>query len=276
MSLGAVQFPDTDDSRLELVALPVQEHVAGPGGAVSPTDPALTWRSPRPTHPVLTFPARLGMAAAPVARRPVGGRAGTGYLIAKRTVDILVALAALVVLSPLLIGVIVAIRATSPGPLLFRQERCGMGGRTFRLIKFRTMVSDAERIRHELAHLNEMSGPMFKVRLDPRVTRVGRVLRKFSMDELPQLVNVLWGDMTLVGPRPSIVAEVEQFTDTQRRRLEVKPGLTCLWQVSGRSDLSFDEWVALDLAYIDSRSFWLDVRILLRTIPAVISGRGAY
>ena len=159
--------------------------------------------------------------------------------------------------------------------MLFRQTRCGLNGRRFTLYKFRTMVADAEWRRQELLHLNEMDGPVFKVRNDPRVTRLGRLLRKFSLDELPQLWNVLRGDMSLVGPRPPIPEEVDQYERWQRRRLSMKPGLTCLWQVNGRNAVDFESWMELDLEYIDSWSLSLDLKILLKTIPVVLSGKGA-
>jgi lipopolysaccharide/colanic/teichoic acid biosynthesis glycosyltransferase len=159
--------------------------------------------------------------------------------------------------------------------VLFRQERCGLRGRRFILLKFRTMVEDADRRRPEVDHLNVMDGPVFKAPGDPRVTGLGRWLRRSSLDELPQLVNVLRGDMSLVGPRPPLPDEVARYQSWQRRRLAMKPGLTCLWQVSGRSGLDFATWMELDLAYIDSWSLWLDLRILARTVPAVLRGRGA-
>jgi lipopolysaccharide/colanic/teichoic acid biosynthesis glycosyltransferase len=169
------------------------------------------------------------------------------------------------------------IRLSSPGPVLFRQQRAGLNGQPFTMLKFRTMVTNAEQLKQELAALNEMSGPVFKVTNDPRITPIGRFLRKWSIDELPQLLNVLRGEMSLVGPRPLPVDEVRRFDDpAHRRRLSVKPGLTCLWQVSGRNDVKdFKEWVRLDLEYIDNWSLWLDLKILLRTIPAVFAGTGA-
>jgi exopolysaccharide biosynthesis polyprenyl glycosylphosphotransferase len=169
------------------------------------------------------------------------------------------------------------IKFTSPGPALFRQQRSGINGRPFTIYKFRTMVTNAEQLKHELAAMNEMSGPVFKVSNDPRITRFGRFLRKYSLDELPQFFNVLCGDMSLVGPRPLPVDEVKRFYDlAHRRRLSVKPGLTCLWQVSGRNNLSdFKDWVRLDLEYIDQWSLWLDIKILWRTLPAVFAGTGA-
>lgn len=198
-------------------------------------------------------------------------------LFAKQAIDFLGALALLVLLAPLLLAVAVAIRLTSPGPVLFRQQRSGLNGHPFTMLKFRSMVSDAEQLRHELEALNEMSGPVFKVTKDPRITPLGRFLRKYSIDELPQLFNVLAGDMSLVGPRPLPVHEVQRFDDpAHRRRLSVKPGLTCLWQISGRNQVKdFREWVKLDLHYIDNWSLWLDLSILLRTVPVVLAGTGA-
>jgi len=183
----------------------------------------------------------------------------------------------LTVLVPMMAVVGLLIRLGSTGPVLFRQQRSGLNGRPFTMYKFRTMVSNAEQLKDELAALNEMSGPVFKAANDPRITKVGKLLRKFSIDELPQLVNVLRGEMSLVGPRPLPVDEVKRFDDlAHRRRLSVKPGLTCLWQVSGRNDLKdFREWVRLDLEYIDQWSFWLDLKILCRTVPAVLRGAGA-
>ncbi len=198
-------------------------------------------------------------------------------LLLKRTVDFTGALLGLVLLSPLLLAAALAVKATSPGPAIFSQARCGRHGRPFRMFKFRSMYSDAEQRRHELEVFNQMSGPVFKLENDPRITPLGRLLRKYSIDELPQLLNVLVGDMSLVGPRPLPTYEVENFANTaQRRRLSVKPGLTCLWQIEGRSELrDFETWVKLDLEYIDNWSIWLDLRILFRTVPAVLFGSGA-
>jgi exopolysaccharide biosynthesis polyprenyl glycosylphosphotransferase len=169
------------------------------------------------------------------------------------------------------------IKLASPGPVFFRQQRSGINGRPFTIYKFRTMVTNAEQLKHELAAMNEMTGPVFKVTNDPRITRVGKFLRKFSLDELPQLFNVLRGEMSLVGPRPLPVDEVKRFYDlAHRRRLSVKPGITCLWQISGRNNVTdFKEWVRLDLEYIDNWSFWLDLTILWRTLPAVLTATGA-
>lgn len=197
--------------------------------------------------------------------------------LAKQVMDYTGALVGLLLLAPLMLLIALLIRLTSPGPILFRQERCGLHGKPFVMLKFRTMVTNAEQLRHELESLNEMQGPVFKLSRDPRVTPIGRMLRKYSLDELPQLINVLRGEMSLVGPRPLPVNEVARFDDvSHRRRLSVKPGLTCLWQISGRNEVSdFREWVRLDLEYIDHWSLWLDLKILLRTIPAVLQGTGA-
>lgn len=196
-------------------------------------------------------------------------------LMVKRTLDVAIAVVMLFLAAPVLSLVALAIKLSSRGSVLFRQTRCGLNGREFTLYKFRTMVEGAEEQQRELLHLNEMNGPVFKVRKDPRVTALGRLLRRFSLDEFPQLWNVLRGDMSLVGPRPPIPEEVAQYQRWQRRRLAMKPGLTCLWQISGRNNLDFDRWMELDLEYIDSWTPSLDLKILWRTIPAVISGRGA-
>lgn len=197
--------------------------------------------------------------------------------VLKQLMDVAGAALLLLVLSPVLLGVALAVRLTSPGPVLFRQQRSGLNGKPFTIYKFRTMVTNAEQLKHELAAMNEMTGPVFKVTNDPRITRVGRLLRKYSLDEFPQLINVARGEMSMVGPRPLPVDEVKRFNDlAHRRRLSVKPGLTCLWQISGRNKVSdFRDWVRLDLEYIDNWSLWLDLKILLRTVPVVILGTGA-
>lgn len=198
-------------------------------------------------------------------------------VLGKQLLDFVGALVGIVLLALPLAVVALMVRLTSPGPVLFRQQRSGLNGRPFALYKFRTMVTNAEQLKHELEAMNEMSGPVFKVTDDPRITPVGRFLRKFSIDELPQLYNVLRGEMSLVGPRPLPVDEVKRFNDlAHRRRLSVKPGLTCLWQISGRNEVKdFRDWVRLDLEYIDNWSLWLDVKILFRTLPAVLAGTGA-
>ena len=196
-------------------------------------------------------------------------------LAIKRLIDIVVASILLVLTSPIIAVSGLLIKLTSPGPVLFRQVRCGLYGRRFHVLKLRTMYQDAEARREELAHLNEMSGPVFKIRNDPRITPVGRYLRRWSIDELPQLWNVIRGDMSLVGPRPPIPHEVAQYETAQRRRLSMRPGLTCLWQVSGRNAIGFEDWVKLDLQYIDTWSLAQDFRILARTVPTVFRGTGA-
>jgi len=199
------------------------------------------------------------------------------YRFVKRSIDLVVASAALLVLSPLLAIVALAVRLSSPGTVFYRWEVVGLGGQPFDGYKFRTMVADADKLREALMARNEMTGPVMKIRDDPRITPVGRILRRFSIDELPQLWSVVKGDMSLVGPRPPLRREYLQFAPWQRRKLSVIPGLTCLWQVSGRNEIrDFDQWVRLDLEYIDNWSLWLDARILARTLPAVLSRRGAY
>ncbi len=195
----------------------------------------------------------------------------------KQLVDIVGAFILLVLLSPVFLLIAIAIKSSSPGPAFFRQQRSGLNGIPFTIYKFRTMVTNAEQFKHELAAMNEMSGPVFKVTNDPRITPVGRFLRRYSLDELPQLFNVLRTEMSLVGPRPLPVDEVKRFENlAHRRRLSVKPGLTCLWQISGRNQISdFREWVRLDLEYIDNWSLWLDLKILIRTVPVVFRGIGA-
>ena len=197
--------------------------------------------------------------------------------VAKSALDFFGSLCLLLFSSPLFLVIPPLIKLTSKGPVFFRQQRSGLNGRPFTMFKFRTMCTDAEQRKHEFEALNEMSGPVFKIAKDPRITPIGRFLRKFSLDEFPQLYNVLRGDMSLVGPRPLPEYEVKRFDDcAHRRRLSVKPGLTCLWQVSGRNEVkSFEDWVRLDLQYIDEWSFQLDLRILLRTVPAVVHGKGA-
>jgi exopolysaccharide biosynthesis polyprenyl glycosylphosphotransferase len=195
-------------------------------------------------------------------------------LFIKNIFDVLAAAFALFLLAPFMCLVALLVKLTSPGPVIFRQVRCGLGGRKFVLYKFRSMILEAEEVKDRLNHLNEMSGPVFKLSNDPRCTPIGKWLRKFSIDELPQLVNILKGDMSFVGPRPPIPEEVEQYERWQRRRLRMKPGLTCLWQAQGRNDIDFDEWMKLDLQYIDTWSLLLDFKICLRTIPIVLLGKG--
>ncbi len=198
-------------------------------------------------------------------------------MLAKQAVDLAGAVFLLVLLALPLLAVALLVKLTSAGPVLFRQQRSGLNGRPFTMSKFRSMVTNAEQLKAELAAMNEMSGPVFKVANDPRVTPLGRFLRKTSLDEFPQLLNVLKGEMSLVGPRPLPVDETKRFDDiAHRRRLSVKPGLTCLWQISGRNEVkSFNDWVRLDLEYIDNWTFWLDMKILWQTIPVVLLRKGA-
>ncbi len=211
------------------------------------------------------FPA-VAMAVAPE----------DGRLIVKRLIDIAGSILGLVVLAPVMLITALAIKLTSPGPAIFVQQRFGLNKRQFRMYKFRTMTADAEVCQATLEHLNEAAGPVFKIRNDPRITRIGKFLRRSSIDELPQLFNVLRGDMSLVGPRPLPLRDVARFTEASgMRRFSMRPGLTCLWQIQGRSELSFEEWVRLDLQYISRWSLALDLLILLRTLPAVLRGTGA-
>jgi exopolysaccharide biosynthesis polyprenyl glycosylphosphotransferase len=197
-------------------------------------------------------------------------------LLVKRGIDFTLAALSLPVLLPLVALIAIAVKLDSPGPVFFVQPRVGLHKRRFRMLKFRTMVRDAERLQAAVEHLNQAQGPIFKIGNDPRITRVGRFLRRASLDELPQVFHVLTGEMSLVGPRPMSLRDVDLFDQgIQRKRFSVKPGLTCLWQVSGRSKLSFAKWLELDLHYITHWSLALDLRILLRTIPAVLTGRGA-
>lgn len=200
-----------------------------------------------------------------------------GYLIGKRILDCMISASALLLLAPLFVLIALAIKLNSPrSPLLYRLHWLGKNGKPFVGYKFRTMVPDADRLKQQLLALNEMQGPVFKMRNDPRVTRLGRFLRRFSLDELPQLYSVLKGDLSLVGPRAPLKEEAEKFEFWQRRKLSVKPGITCLWQINGRNEIrDFSQWARLDLQYIHSASIPLDLKIMLKTIPAVLSGRGA-
>ncbi len=194
----------------------------------------------------------------------------------KRAIDIAGALIGLVLAAPIIVLAAILIKLDSEGAVFYRQVRLGLKQKPFVFYKLRSMHNGAHASRHKILHLNEVDGPVFKMTNDPRITRVGRFIRKTSIDELPQLINVLRGDMSLVGPRPPLAEEVAKYEPWQRRRLDVKPGVSCLWQISGRSTLGFDEWMRLDMEYIRRMSFRLDLHILLRTIPAVLSGRGAF
>jgi lipopolysaccharide/colanic/teichoic acid biosynthesis glycosyltransferase len=230
-------------------------------------------------HPEWSRPAigpMTGYTAAAALPHITLPESGFYLRFGKRAIDTLGALAAMVLLAPVMAVVAVLIKLESRGPVFYRSCRIGRNGRPFVFLKFRSMFDGADRQRKQLTHLNEVDGPVFKISRDPRVTTIGRLLRVTSLDEIPQFLNVLMGEMSLVGPRPPIPEEVEQYEPWQLRRLDVKPGITCLWQISGRSTLSFREWMRLDLEYIKHRSFWLDLRILIRTIPAVLSREGAY
>ena len=195
-------------------------------------------------------------------------------LLCKKVMDKIGALAGLMIAAPVMTIIAAIVKFDSRGPILFRQTRLGLNGRPFKMLKFRTMCTDAETRKLELLHRNEMSGPVFKIKQDPRVTRVGKFLRKYSLDELPQFLNVLRGEMSLVGPRPPLPQEVRRFEPWQHRKLSVTPGLTCLWQVNGRNNIDFEDWVRLDLQYIDNWSLWLDAKIIVKTVPAVFRGSG--
>ncbi len=258
-------------------------------------DPAEGWGAPIAATDHLTFtaePAEFGSAlrllpseaqrsqapGAPIELRvrTLPTARGLWMRFFKTALDKLGALVAIIIIAPVLVAVALAIKLTTPGPVFYRQTRVGIGGRYFRCLKFRTMVVDADKRREEILHRNEADGLLFKIKDDPRVTPVGRWLRRLSLDELPQLFHVLSGRMSLVGPRPALPIEVDAYDDVVRGRLAVKPGLTGLWQVSGRSDLSWADAVKLDLYYVEHVSLRLDVMIILRTIPAVLFARGAY
>ena len=196
-------------------------------------------------------------------------------LLVKSFIDYVGAIFLILLLSPVLLIVALLVKLSSPGPVIYSQERAGLNGRRFMVYKFRTMVADAEELRATLEDQNEMDGPVFKIKNDPRITRIGHFLRRTSLDELPQLFNILKGDMSLVGPRPPIPSEVEQYLPCQRRRLSMKPGLTCIWQVSSRrNDIPFEKWMKMDLKYIDNWCLLLDLKLLLRTLSTVILGSG--
>ena len=191
----------------------------------------------------------------------------------KRLVDVLGAFTGLLMLSPLIIIVSLIVKFTSQGPVFFSQKRVGKNGIEFDMYKFRSMVVNAEELKEKLASQNEMSGPMFKMKDDPRITKVGKFIRKTSIDEIPQLWNVLKGDMSLVGPRPSLPKEVAQFESWMHKRLEVKPGLTCYWQVSGRNNIDFEDWMKLDIKYVNERNFWIDIKLIFKTVWVLLGDK---
>lgn len=199
----------------------------------------------------------------------------TLYKVSKRALDVIASFLGLVILSPILLIVAILIKLESKGPAIFSQSRIGLNGKEFKMYKFRSMVQNAEELKEKLAKQNEMSGPMFKMKNDPRVTKVGKFIRKTSIDELPQLLNILKGDMTLVGPRPSLPREVEKFESWMLKRLEVKPGLTCYWQVSGRNNIDFYDWMKLDLKYVNDMSFWLDIKLIFKTVAVLFGDKNA-
>lgn len=199
-----------------------------------------------------------------------------GYKFFKRVIDVVCSLAGLLLLSPVLIIVSILIKLESDGPIIFSQDRIGYKGQKFKMYKFRSMVVNAEELKKKLAEQNEMSGPMFKMKNDPRVTKVGKFIRKTSIDELPQLINILKGEMSLVGPRPSLPKEVKEFKLWMMERLEVKPGLTCYWQVSGRNDIDFEDWMKLDIKYVRERSFWLDIKLIFKTFFMLFGDEHAF
>lgn len=226
----------------------------------------------RSSEPVVEIDHRLWLSPNEGLLRVPGWK-----LKIKRTIDIVVASLAILALAPVALIAAIAIKLTSKGPVLYPSKRVGQNGMLFEFYKFRSMRTDADETRADLFHLNEApEGPIFKIRRDPRLTPIGRVLRKSSIDEIPQFINVLRGDMSLVGTRPPIPEEVDQYAEWERQRLLIRPGITGIWQVSGRSEIPFDRWVEMDLTYIRDWSLWLDVKLLLKTIPAVIKGTGAY
>ena len=198
------------------------------------------------------------------------------YEICKRTIDIIGAGLGLILLSPIIAVVACAVKFTSKGPVFFSQKRVGKNGELFEMYKFRSMVVNAEELKENLEEQNEMSGPMFKIKDDPRITKVGKFIRKTSIDELPQLWNVLKGDMSLVGPRPSLPKEVEQFDNWMFKRLSVRPGLTCYWQVSGRNNIDFEDWMKLDVKYVEERNFWIDIKLIFKTVFVLFGDKNAH
>nr|WP_207651353.1 sugar transferase [Clostridium felsineum] len=200
---------------------------------------------------------------------------GIIYYIIKRIIDIIGSAIGIVILSPVMLVVIIAIKMDSKGSIIFSQKRVGQNGRTFNMYKFRSMVENAEKLLAELKDKNEVSGPMFKMSDDPRITKIGRFIRKTSLDELPQLFNVLRGEMSLVGPRPNLPSEVKKFNELQKKKFLVKPGLTCYWQVMGRSSIGFEEWIRLDLKYIKERSTFLDLKLIFRTFFLLFGDKNA-
>ena len=202
-------------------------------------------------------------------------RSNVLYEVIKRIIDIVASFTGLIVLSPLMLVVSILIKLESKGEVIFKQKRVGLNGKEFYMYKFRSMVINAEELKEQLESQNEMSGPMFKIKDDPRITKVGKFIRKTSIDELPQLINVIKGDMSLVGPRPSLPKEVKKFEQWMMERLEVKPGLTCIWQISGRNNIDFEDWMKLDIKYVRERSFKLDMKLILKTVLVLLGDKNA-
>ena len=198
------------------------------------------------------------------------------YEVIKRIIDIVASFTGLILLSPLILIVSMLIKLESKGEVIFKQKRVGLNGKEFYMYKFRSMVINAEELKEQLESQNEMSGPMFKIKDDPRITKVGKFIRKTSIDELPQLINVIKGDMSLVGPRPSLPKEVKKFEQWMMERLEVKPGLTCIWQISGRNNIDFEDWMKLDIKYVDERSTWIDIKLIFKTVRVLFGDKNAH
>lgn len=197
------------------------------------------------------------------------------YEVIKRIIDIVASFTGLILLSPLILIVSMLIKLESKGEVIFKQKRVGLNGKEFYMYKFRSMVINAEELKEQLESQNEMSGPMFKIKDDPRITKVGKFIRKTSIDELPQLINVIKGDMSLVGPRPSLPKEVKKFEQWMMERLEVKPGLTCIWQISGRNNIDFEDWMKLDISYVEDRNLWIDIKLIFKTIFVLFGDKNA-
>ncbi|MDY3959623.1 sugar transferase [Romboutsia timonensis] len=225
---------------------------------------------------ILRFDEKIDESAIAIDLSDIARNESTFYLISKRVIDIVGSLCGIILLSPIFLIVAILIKLEDPkGKIFFSQERNGQYPKTFKMYKFRSMVHNAEELLKDLMDRNEQSGPVFKINDDPRITKVGKFIRKTSIDELPQLFNVLKGDMSLVGPRPPIPHEVEQYNSYQMQRLAVKPGLTCIWQVSGRNNIGFDEWVEMDIEYIKTRNLWLDIKLIFKTVGALFGDENA-
>ncbi|MDN3450100.1 sugar transferase [Planococcus sp. APC 3906] len=213
----------------------------------------------------------------PISIESAASQEAKYYFFFKRMIDVTFSLMGMLLLLPLFLVIYILIKAEDMhGSVLFKQQRVGKNGELFYMYKFRSMVSNAEALKEALLQQNEATGPVFKIKYDPRVTKVGRVIRRMSIDELPQLINVLRGEMSLVGPRPALPDEVEQYTEYEKQRIQVTPGLTCYWQVSGRSNIRFDEWIALDLKYIEQKSLWVDFKLIFKTVFVLFGSKDAY